>query len=238
LSYPYLVQDHDDLYMLVESYEAGGLGLWQIDPEYHLHFVKLLLNRPAIDATLYHDDMRWWLFCTFFDDAPNTNLHLFYANSLTGQWEAHPRNPIVRSKGSARPAGPLFHTGSELFRPSQDSSVTYGGRLVLNRVERLTPSDYAETCHRVVVPQSDYYRDGIHTIVAAGDYTLIDGKRWHRGPVNVACRFTAKAHRLYRANRARHLFPQPKLTGQDATFCYGKISGGETRHDALSGNPG
>lgn len=238
LSYPHLVQDRDDLYMLVESYEAGGLGLWQIDAAYHLHFVKLLLPRPAIDATLYNDGTRWWLFCTFFDDAPNTNLHLFHASSLIGQWHAHPHNPIVRAKCSARPAGPLFQVGADLIRPSQDSSVTYGGQLIFNRVERLTPCDYAETRIRVVVPQSDYYCDGIHTIVGAGDYTIIDGKRWHRGLVNVPCRISAKAHRMYRAGRARCLFPQPKLTDHDEIFCYGRNSGGETRHDALSGNPG
>lgn len=197
LSYPNYVQDGTTHYAIMESFEAGGLFLWRRDGA-TWHYVKTLLTRPAIDATIYRDVDRWWLFCTFADDGPDERLHLFYADSLLGEWTPHPMNPIKNDRANARPAGALFVVDGQLIRPAQDSSVTYGGRLILNHVRTLTADVFDEVPYRIIVPQSKYYKDGIHTITAAGQYTIIDGKRWHRGLSNLPCRVSAKLFKIYR----------------------------------------
>jgi hypothetical protein len=56
--------------------------------------------------------------------------------------------------------------------------MTYGGRVVINRVTVLTPAEFDEEPAAVVEPLLESpYPDGLHTLAAVGDITLIDAKR-------------------------------------------------------------
>jgi hypothetical protein len=79
---------------------------------------------------------------------------------------------------SSRPAGtPFVHEGS-LYRPAQDCSRTYGGRIALNRIVTLTSEDFLEEPVALIEPvRSSRYPDGVHTVSAFGEHTLVDGKR-------------------------------------------------------------
>jgi hypothetical protein len=93
----------------------------------------------------------------------------------------HATNPVKVDAGSSRPAGTPFVHGGELYRPAQDCSKTYGRRIVLNRVIKLTVSEFEEERAAVVNPDSNGpYPHGLHTISSvlnAPNVTLIDGKR-------------------------------------------------------------
>jgi hypothetical protein len=207
LSYPSCIQDGAVTYATMESYEAGGLFLWRRNGD-EWHFERTLLTGPVVDATIYRHGQFWWLFCTFGDDRPDERLHLFYSRSLLEEWRPHPANPIKDDRASARPAGALFQVDGKLIRPSQNSSKTYGGSLVLNHVVALTPEAFQEVSYRHILPQSQYYADGIHTIAAAGSYTVIDGKRWHYGSANLVRALVAKAVKMHRKRKARKFRPQ------------------------------
>jgi hypothetical protein len=65
-----------------------------------------------------------------------------------------------------------------LYRPAQDSSVTYGSRVVINRVVTLTTTTFREEPVAFVAPDANGpYPDGLHTLSAVGGMTLVDGKR-------------------------------------------------------------
>lgn len=175
LSYPFPFTFNDLLYYTMENSESGRLTLWRHLPNrWHQ---RVLLERPAIDPTIWHDSNGWWLFCTFADDQPDTKLHLFYADDVLGPWHPHPGNPVLTNLASARPAGPLFVSNGRLIRPSQDSTRTYGGALVLNDVDVLSRQQFVERPIRRLEPIAPY-GDGLHTICAVRDQTIIDGKRW------------------------------------------------------------
>jgi hypothetical protein len=54
----------------------------------------------------------------------------------------------------------------------------YGGRIVLLRVERLTPTEFEENPVATVEPfEGSPYPDGLHTLCPVGEVTLVDGKR-------------------------------------------------------------
>ncbi|HJS83967.1 MAG TPA: hypothetical protein VJ779_00725 [Acetobacteraceae bacterium] len=182
LSYPVLGRDEGGrLFLLVESWEAQGLYLWRERPGLpgRLHGpVGPLVPGPAIDATIWRGEDRWWLFCTFKDDAPNARLHLFHAEELEGPWTAHAGNPVKDDITSSRPAGPLFWCDGQLIRPAQDCSETYGGGVTLNAITRLDREGFSETKLRVLQPVDQEYPHGLHTLSPAGDVTIIDGKRW------------------------------------------------------------
>lgn len=205
LSYPFRTQDKGVNYLTMEAFESGRLHLWREDKN-GFTYVKSLLDRPVIDPTLYHHDGLWWLFCSFFDDLPNEKLHIFFSDTLLGQWHPHPKNPVRWDITAARSAGALFETSDHrLIRPAQNCRETYGGSLTLNHITDLTTKTFDELTIRDLAPVEPY-PDGIHTLAGAGRFTVIDGKRWHREvPANAARKVITKGFKLWRQTMVRHV---------------------------------
>ncbi len=95
----------------------------------------------------------------------------------TASWRPHPRNPIVTDPGRARPAGRLFLRDGVLVRPGQDGSRRYGGAVVLNRVDMLSPSEYRETPMERIEPDWMPGIEGTHTYTFDSRYECLDGIR-------------------------------------------------------------
>jgi hypothetical protein len=87
-------------------------------------------------------------------------------------------NPIVTSIVNARPAGSFIKIGGKIIRPSQNSGLTYGGKIVFNEIIELSETKYAEKIIEVFSPEDFKNKSikGIHTISPLGNSTLIDAK--------------------------------------------------------------
>jgi hypothetical protein len=179
-SYPYLVEHEGETYLIPETQEAQQVVLYRAHdfPSDWRPEATLLQGAGYTDASVVHHDGRWWLFCTLRETDPNLNLHIWHSADLRGPWLAHADNPVKTDVRSARPAGaPFVHEGA-LYRPAQDCSKTYGGSIVINRVQTLTPVSFAEEPVATVRPDgTGGYPDGIHTISPAGPHTVLDGNR-------------------------------------------------------------
>lgn len=177
LSYPYVVERGGTVYVVPEQADTGRVDLYRVDLENDMLVpVATLLHQALFDPTLLEHDGRWWLFGT---KAPLTNvaLHLYHAERFEGPYTPHPLNPVKFDIRSARPAGtPFVHNGA-LYRPAQDSSRTYGGRIALNRVIELGTTRFREETVRWVDPLPGPWNEGLHTVCAMGTFTLVDGKR-------------------------------------------------------------
>lgn len=177
LSYPYIIGHQGALYCLPEMSRSNKVVLFAIDRHTGQLMEKatLLAGVTLSDPTVFHHDGQWWLWGV----KDGSELHVWYASDLFGPWQAHADNPVKTDIASARPAGtPFVHDGS-LYRPAQDCSRTYGGRIVLNKVLALSPTEFREEIAAVIEPDPHgLYPVGIHTLAAAGDITLVDGKRW------------------------------------------------------------
>jgi hypothetical protein len=179
LSYPFLVEQDGELYMVpetgrnrtVEAYRCVDFPLrWRLER-------VLLEGVRLVDATFHRGADRWWMFANaaaggsrMFDD----ELHLFHAERLLGDWQPHPRNPVKSDARCARPAGQLAWRNGALLRPAQVCVPRYGAGLSLNRVLRLTPHEYAERQVERVLPAPDSGLLGIHTLNRAGELTVVD----------------------------------------------------------------
>jgi hypothetical protein len=64
----------------------------------------------------------------------------------------------------------------ELYRPAQNSAGGYGKGIVINKVEKLTPGQYAEKKVSEIQPSEEGPYTGMHTLSSQGDITLIDNK--------------------------------------------------------------
>ena len=94
-------------------------------------------------------------------------------------FEPHPANPVKTNICSSRPAGNFFIENDILYRPAQDCSKTYGGRIALNKITKLTTTEFEEETVGYINPvKNSFYNKGIHTISSAGNYTVIDAKRF------------------------------------------------------------
>jgi hypothetical protein len=178
-SYPYLIEAGGKILMTPETGELNELGLYEATsfPQTWRKAGVLLPGIPAIDATVFEHAGKWWILCTT-GDSSNETLLAFHADSLAGPWLAHRKNPLKVDVRGARPAGRPFNIGGVLYRPTQDSSRTYGGRIVVQRIRELDPQRWAEEPAFVIEPGPAWpYTRGLHTLSIAGDICIIDAKR-------------------------------------------------------------
>jgi len=175
-SYPYLFEHEGQVYCVPETSQALEVSLYRAKqlPCDWVKIATLIRDFPASDSTVFEHDGYWWLACSVeWDD-----LFLWCAPDFLGPWRQHANNPVKKDIRSSRSAGTPFMHDGELYRPAQDCSRTYGGRIVLNRVKILTPTEFEEEEAGAIEPYSQGpYPDGLHTVSKVGDVTLVDGKR-------------------------------------------------------------
>lgn len=186
LSYPQLIEDRGELFMLPEAAKGGRLTLYRATmfPLGWKPTAEIALDVLPIDATPFRHDGRWWLAYASGANRASAlgSLHLAFADRLAGPWIPHPANPVRIDLGAARPGGTPFLIDGQLVIPVQDNRDTYGGAIHLLMVETLTTERFeAKVGARIAAPASaGRYREGLHTLSACGELTLIDVKRIDR----------------------------------------------------------
>jgi hypothetical protein len=183
LSWPFLVEDAGEVFLLPEASATGRIQLFRGAPfpDRFEPDAVLVDGFAGVDPTVVRHAGHWYLFATDRADQDETRLHLFVADALRGPWRRHPMSPVVDDLASARPAGPLFTYEGSLFRPAQDCSRTYGGGVVINRIEALSPELFREVpVARLDPDPTGPCPDGLHTLTVTDGAILIDGKRERR----------------------------------------------------------
>lgn len=177
-SYPFTFEHDGQTLVAMQITGLAGVPLFRPDGDRLMPAGRLPVDGEVLDPTLVQHDARWWVFFTRPGETSLTELHIWFADSLHGGWSPHPANPVKTDVRSARPGGtPFVHEG-ELYRPAQDCSTTYGGAVSINRVDTLTLDMFSESVVRVIEPDpSGPYPHGVHTLSAAGPFTLLDAKR-------------------------------------------------------------
>jgi hypothetical protein len=144
LSYPYVFAHGSDHYMLPESSQVGAVRLYRAERfPTRWRFVKDLRIGPVLlDSSVFRHDERWWMLSEADED--RGELRLFHASDLMGPWVEHPKSPVFRGNGAARPAGRVISASGRLIRFAQDCRVAYGTSVSAIEITRLDPHDYAE----------------------------------------------------------------------------------------------
>lgn len=180
LSAPHLFRHGGELYMLPESGANITIELYRClsFPDRWARCETLLEGVVAVDPKIVEHDGLLWLFANVapYGGSTSDELHVYYAERLTGPWRAHARNPVVSDASRARPAGDFFRQEGALIRPAQDCTGSYGRGLCFMEVQRLTPEDYAERLLLRVAPEP-FGGQGIHTYTSSGGVEAVDIKR-------------------------------------------------------------
>lgn len=176
MSFPCMLTVAGRTVLIPEMSESGTTRLYSLDAGGRRDCLAVL-PVPAIDPVLFEWEGRLWLGMTRADIDNRANFCLWHAPSLSGPWTEHNANPVKIDVRSARGGGTPFRYDGALYRPTQDCSLTYGGQVVINRVLACSPTEWREEVAAVVRPQPDWPTpDGLHTLSACGERTLIDAK--------------------------------------------------------------
>ena len=198
LAFPFILNHNNNIYCIPESFENNQIRLYKLDEATgNFQFIKPLIeNTAAVDSILFKHENLWWLFFTR-KDLPSVNLYAYFSKEFDGNFEEHKNNPIKIDIRSSRPAGAPFYFNGKLCRPVQDCAKTYGDKIHINKIEKLSPQEFSEKTIETITPieNSKFYK-GIHTINSDGKYTVIDGKRFIFIGENFVFQLKRKIHKL------------------------------------------
>ena len=153
LSYPFVFHFGGHAYMIPESRANRTIDLYKASEfPYKWTFEKTLFRVKAVDTTLLIEDALWFFTTILAPHGDGCCLCLFFADSLAGEWQSHPGNPIFLDVRNARSGGRISRRGSKLYRISQSGVPQYGGSFSFYEILTLTRLEYSEILIKTVHP--------------------------------------------------------------------------------------
>jgi len=169
LSYPYLFEFKDDLYMCPETGEKGEIRLYKcIDFPLKWVFHKTIMKDVSVaDTAIFAHEDKWWMFTNLDRSSVgdhSSQLHLYYGpNPLTDDWIPHEKNPVIFDSLKGRNGG-LIKDMNSIYRVYQRQGFDfYGEAFGVAKIDKLTTSEYSEKTLFEVEPT--FFKDikGTHT---------------------------------------------------------------------------
>lgn len=183
LSYPQVIRDNDQIYMIPESKQALRVGLYKATNfPIQWEFIKPIIDgKKLVDSTIIKHKDHWYLFAS-----RKKRLFLYCSDQIDGNWKPHPGNPIRRGNFS-RCGGRIISYKNKLYRIAQDQRG-YGAGVYAFEIITLTTTKYKETPAKEYNPlllpgSANWTETGMHhldTIQIAPDryFGVFDGEQF------------------------------------------------------------
>ncbi|BBO05260.1 hypothetical protein SG09_46100 [Bradyrhizobium ottawaense] len=181
LSYPFLIEDGGDLWMIPESSIHGDVALYKCVrfPDKWERHATLLSGLELADVTITRHNGLHYLFGAWRDGTGgySDSLAIYYAEHLLGPWLPHASNPVLIDRASTRPAGNFVTINDQLWRPVQNCADGYGAALALAEVIELSPTAFKQVVRHSLKPGPVWPGRKLHTLNRCGRLEVIDGSR-------------------------------------------------------------
>lgn len=189
LSYPFIFEEDNRIFVFPEASKSGRLTCYEFDQGTQaLSYLKEIINLPLLDSTILKYSNKYWLFGTINGRDSHNKLYIFFSENLLGPYTAHPGNPVKNSLKSSRPAGNFIEIDGVIYRPSQNCENSYGESLTINKINRLDETSFEEEPYMFIKINGDNLRKNnihtIHTFNIIDDIIAVDGKKWTFSPLN------------------------------------------------------
>ncbi|MGH8168779.1 MAG: glucosamine inositolphosphorylceramide transferase family protein [Woeseiaceae bacterium] len=182
LSYPFVFSYEGEQYMLAEACAAEVVPLYRCEEFPHKWTFErnILYGVSALDPTVFQHGDKWYLFVGIVENPGASTwdeLFLYFADDpISGNWQPHPLNPVVSDVRRARPAGRIFEHNGNIYRPSQNSIHHYGYGLNVNRITKLSQTEYEEELVSSIEPKWSNKITSIHTLSYTHGLTAVDAQ--------------------------------------------------------------
>lgn len=147
LSYPFVFQNGEDIFMIPECYKSGKVTIYKAENfPFEWKPVKNILAGPYVDSTLLNYDDTFYLF-TYLNksDESENYLEIWFSDKIDGNWEKHPASPVSCGKNfPSRPGGRIIEFEGELYRFAQDTAEYYGKQIHCFRITELTRNTFRQ----------------------------------------------------------------------------------------------
>lgn len=176
-SYPYIFEEKSGYYCIPETADAGEVSLYQLNRENYTELKKkrVLLQGPRyVDTSITYYKGKYWLFTNI--DGKLNDIYIYYANSLEEDFKPHVLNPIQVDAKNCRGAGCLFIVDGQLYRPTQNPDIRYGGSIVISKITDLSEKSFKSEVDFELLPNAPY-PEGMHHISFGKNLIVVDGKR-------------------------------------------------------------
>jgi hypothetical protein len=181
LSFPFMLEHDNELYMIPEQAQSNQIVLYQCTefPKTWVEKKVLFDDFPAVDTVLYFYKNKWWLFTTRIEPCnKENNLFIYHSDSLWGEWTSHSLNPVKTDIRGSRMAGNIFLKDGKMIRPAQNGLKRYGGSVIFYEILTLSENEFEERTVCEILPEkSRPFSDAFHTINFSDTTITVDGSR-------------------------------------------------------------
>jgi hypothetical protein len=196
LSYPYVFEYDNSIYMIPETCADRSVRLYKADNNEltSFSFTRKLVEEPKganyrisySDSSIYKKSDKYYLQTTVNIEGIN-HLKMYVSNSLDGLYTEHSASPLVINNRYGRNGGCLFEYKGNLYRPAQECEKRYGDNVHLMKVTTLNEVEYREEpiCHNIINTGLEFYSEGGHQF----NFVAYDG--------NIIIATDAKEYRYY-----------------------------------------
>ena len=179
MSYPFIFEYNDNLYMTPETVEAKSIRLykcknfpleWELEKE-------IVVNQNALDPIIFKYNNKWWLFYTLLkgEDTSSTLMAYYSENPLSDNWIPHKLNPIVFDSSICRNGGLLTSNDNDMIRVRQKQGFNfYGKSFTLAQITDLTSTTFKEEQVKEILPDFFSNITGCHHMHSNNEYTVYD----------------------------------------------------------------
>lgn len=175
-SFPFVFEDDGEVYMIPETGWIGEIRLYKAEnhdlTNFKLDTVLFKRNKKSNNIIFDYADTivlkysgLYYLFTSTLD-THGYKLNLYVSDNLRGPYRSHPASPVCHNLKYGRNAGSIIKKDGQLYRPAQDCTTVYGGQVNLQRITKISETEYEEVSVKDgVLPTDDtFYSQGGHQL--------------------------------------------------------------------------
>jgi hypothetical protein len=186
LSYPFLFENGDDLYMIPETHQSNDIRIYKcfdFPLGWKLHKI-LIDNVSAADTIMFHHNGKFWIMTNLDSAEINdhcSELHIYSADSFDSDvWCPHPLNPVIFNSTCARNGG-VVYSDDKIYRVYQKQGFkTYGKSVGVAEIVDIGLDNYEEK--PLFDMPAEFFKNiiGTHTFTFRSGILCIDFSRYQK----------------------------------------------------------